>query len=1505
MAGYTRQSVADILNGSEITAPPINAEFNQLVAAFNGSTGHSHDGSTGNAPKIDLTTSISGYLPAAHGGIGGRNKFDATSAPATSNDNSEGYAPGSMWENVTDGRVYICVGNTSNAAVWRELVTIFSGPKIEPVAHNTIDIGTNTVRFKDLYLQGGATIAGNSTFAGTLGVSGLSTLDSLTVTNATTLNGAVTIGNSSADLVGFNGRLTTGLVPNTDDNVDLGTSTLEWRNLYLDGTAHIDTLDVDENAGIDGNLSVGGTLGVTGTTTYSTATGSNLTATGTINFANATVSNLGTVTTAAIGGGSLNNVVIGGSTPAAITGTTITGTSLVGPLTGNVTGNVTGNLTGNVTGNVTGNLTGNVTATSGTSNFTNVTISGQLNMDATSAATITNLSAPVSDNDAARKIDVDNAVANLVDSAPGTLDTLNELAAALGDDPDFATTITNSIATKLPKAGGTMSGAINMGGQKITNAADPTAAQDLATKNYIDTTYVDYSSAGDAATDARKLATNAEDVQYTLADGSTTGYSALHYAAKAAASYDSFDDRYLGSKASDPTLDNDNNALITGALYFDSTNGVMKVYNGTEWANASSSIEGIKSNFYYTATSGQTGFSGSDDNSNTLVIDKAGLVNVYMNGVRLHEDDYTVSASGDSVTLASGAATGDLIYLEVFGNFAGQSGADVAITGGSITGLTELGIGEASPDRSLHISASVPAIKLEDTDVAGLYHEIVPTAAGQVQFKVDAGNVQANSKFVAVIDGSERLKVDTSGIDVIGSISLTGAGSISSQNTSDLVLNATDDLFLNAGGSTGLGIFQSGGSLQNVTAYTSILPSANDTHNLGASTLRWNRLFMGMNSPQTDANITIRTNGNALEWGHNNVSSGYYGVLGTNVNNGNPFIGFSANANSGTGNTYDTDGFLGTILRGTTGGELSIEQVTNADADNQSAIQRIGIAATEVVINEGSSDTDFRVESNTRTHAIFVDAGNDSVGLMDSNPSSSYPVTIGGIGTSQLLLRSTGDSGYTQGSMVIQSGTTDNPGNRGQGVYYFNEGNDRTWYAGTLYGNGTSFGIGTITGASLAVNAANNTAAIMHLHTDSTVFNELGNDRDFRVESDNTTHMLYVDAGLDSVGIGTGNLTTARSMFVAGKGIGIRNSLNGNNDNWSSIYNSEAGSASNLIIQPGTGGGFTFTHGSGLHTFPVTGYDTVFNQNGNDADFRIESDDDANMFFVDANNNKIGIRYNSPSSTLHIRPSGEASLTVGSSNAGGALLVLDGDANGDASGGDYAYLKHTTSGNLIIENLATAGTEIVVNETGNDMNFRVESDGSVNALFIDAGNNHICIGGTNADPGNGNTNTGAGFRSVNSATNLMFSVSRNSGNACRFNRNTSTGELIIMSYSGNNVGNISVTSTSTSYNTSSDHRLKENVVDLTGATERLKQLAPKRFNFIADEDTTVDGFIAHEAQTVVPEAVTGTHNEVDDDGNPVYQGIDQSKLVPLLTAALQEAITKIEDLEARVAALEA
>ena len=190
------------------------------------------------------------------------------------------------------------------------------------------------------------------------------------------------------------------------------------------------------------------------------------------------------------------------------------------------------------------------------------------------------------------------------------------------------------------------------------------------------------------------------------------------------------------------------------------------------------------------------------------------------------------------------------------------------------------------------------------------------------------------------------------------------------------------------------------------------------------------------------------------------------------------------------------------------------------------------------------------------------------------------------------------------------------------------------------------------------------------------------------------------------------------------------------------------------------------------------------------------------------------------------------------------------------------------------------------------------------------------------------SNSSSGVRMFSTGS---IHATRTNEYAAVFRRSSSDGGVVLFRRDANNVGGINVTSSSTSYATSSDHRLKENVADMTGAIDRVKALAPKRFNFIVDADTTVDGFLAHEAQTVVPEAVIGTHNEVetwtqqqiddgdapdgtsagdnklDEDGNtiPVYQGIDQAKLVPLLTAALKESITKIETLETEMTALKA
>jgi hypothetical protein len=131
---------------------------------------------------------------------------------------------------------------------------------------------------------------------------------------------------------------------------------------------------------------------------------------------------------------------------------------------------------------------------------------------------------------------------------------------------------------------------------------------------------------------------------------------------------DNFDDRYLGPKATAPTVDNDGNALIIGALYFDTTTGKMRVFTSSGWLDASSASVATLATFEFIATNGQTTFSGNDANGQALAYTVGALI-VSLNGVILQPgDDYTAS-SGSSIVLVSGAAAGDELTVYAFGNF--------------------------------------------------------------------------------------------------------------------------------------------------------------------------------------------------------------------------------------------------------------------------------------------------------------------------------------------------------------------------------------------------------------------------------------------------------------------------------------------------------------------------------------------------------------------------------------------------------------------------------------------------------------------------------------------------------------------------------------------------------------------------------------------------------------------------------------------------------------------
>tara|TARA_B100001113_G_scaffold258971_1_gene214093 strand:- start:243 stop:773 length:531 start_codon:yes stop_codon:yes gene_type:complete len=167
---------------------------------------------------------------------------------------------------------------------------------------------------------------------------------------------------------------------------------------------------------------------------------------------------------------------------------------------------------------------------------------------------------------------------------------------------------------------------------------------------------------------------------------------------------------------------------------------------------------------------------------------------------------------------------------------------------------------------------------------------------------------------------------------------------------------------------------------------------------------------------------------------------------------------------------------------------------------------------------------------------------------------------------------------------------------------------------------------------------------------------------------------------------------------------------------------------------------------------------------------------------------------------------------------------------------------------------------------------------------------------------------------IRAAAGDYIAVSREQGCPAFFNRDNSTGVVVSYRYNATERGTISTDGSVIAVTGTSDYRLKENNVNISDGITRLKQLKPYRFNFKDTPSRTIDGFFAHEVSTAVPEAVFGEKDAVatEEDidlgykvGDIKAQQLDQSKLVPLLTAALQEVITKVEILEQENVALRA
>jgi hypothetical protein len=375
---------------------------------------------------------------------------------------------------------------------------------------------------------------------------------------------------------------------------------------------------------------------------------------------------------------------------------------------------------------------------------------------------------------------------------------------------------------------------------------------------------------------------------------------------------------------------------------------------------------------------------------------------------------------------------------------------------------------------------------------------------------------------------------------------------------------------------------------------------------------------------------------------------------------------------------------------------------------------------------------------------------------------------------------------------------------------------------------------------------------------------------------------------------------------------------------------------------------------------------TVFNQDDADIDFRVESDSNDHMLFVDAANNRVGINNSNPANTLDVTGSiigsvGFSSATpqqttgtpFGSTVGGGpnstrtfivsppsekqssAIKLGGGNTGGNNSSswissqytGAYASdirlwaprLGNHTYGdtdatnvlnaresetNFYSQNEGSSGTifrtlnlnrstGVIANPDGlSNLDFRVASDNNDNMLFVDAGNNLLHMG-----------KSAGGFAAAGITCypqGEINATTTDNRTPLYLNRQGSDGNIIAFYRISNAfVGSISVTSSGTTYTTTSDRRLKDNIEPIVDATDKLMSMKPVTHTWIADpEAPSVHGFIAQEMQEIVPEAVSG------EDGGEEMMSMDYGRITPVLVAALQEATNEIKALKQRVSELE-
>ena len=513
------------------------------------------------------------------------------------------------------------------------------------------------------------------------------------------------------------------------------------------------------------------------------------------------------------------------------------------------------------------------------------------------------------------------------------------------------------------------------------------------------------------------------------------------------------------------------------------------------------------------------------------------------------------------------------------------------------------------------------------------------------------------------------------------------------------------------------------------------------------------------------------------------------------------------------------------------------------------------------------------------TNTLYVDAANNRVGVGTSSPATLLHIQSNSAPT--LTIDHTEKASWAVGDIVgkIDYYTSDASGNAPYSAAFIqteNETGGGTLPSGALvFGTATYNAVGgavermridssgsviikekagaftpATNGLSLSTGygvsylfskSSGGTEADMYYNAANQIFNTGGSER-MRIDSSGVVKIGGTDTGYSSTLLHTGSYSSAQA------GINILNSTTG---------------IGYILFGDGDGGAsytgqIAYKHGDNYMSFQTA---------------------DAERMRIDSDGN-VGIG-RIPNVKFNVFGSGDGTDT---------MMKIENSSYGstDTSGENrlgFGWLNHQGAS-------IAAFKDGTVNRTGFKIYTEVGYNTPVEVMRITSGGD-VLIGTTSNDPRN--------FSGGTYGVKINQSQSEFAQTTMYINRSiASNGDAVAFRRDGVSVGSISVTAVSTAYNTSSDYRLKENVVPMENALDRVDALKPSRFNFIADPSTTVDGFLAHEVAEVIPEAISGEKDAVDEEGNPIYQGIDQSKIVPLLVGAIKELKAEIESLKSQI-----